>query len=145
MKADHQVLTSTWKSNRYSRWKTRKWNRSYLGMLIENIVGWGGCLICFFLVFFCNRSTEFYKFQRLAAMLLAVVLKRKTAARAQESPLVILVLHSLCHCNKKNDRTPPPVWLWSKEATYGDSLFAANILKMLHRMQFGTKNQSTSR
>lgn len=72
---------------------------------------WLGGLFDLFFVgfFFCNRSTEFYKFQRLAAMLLAVVLKRKTAARAQESPLVILVLHSLCHCNKKNDRTPPPV------------------------------------
>lgn len=87
------------------------------------------CFFFFFLAFFFNRSTAFYKFQRLAATLLAVVLKRKTAARAQESPLVILVLHSLCHCNKKNDHTPPLVWLWSKEATYGDSSFEWNILR----------------
>lgn len=64
-------------------------------------------MVCFYLFFLVIAQTHSINF-RLAAMLLAVVLQRKTAARAQENPLVILVLHSLCRCNKKNDQTTPP-------------------------------------
>jgi len=44
---------------------------------------------------------KFYKFHRLAAVLLAVVLQWKTAARTQESLLVILIVHIFVSLQQK--------------------------------------------
>lgn len=80
--------------------------------------------MCIFLVY------KFYKFHRLAAMLLAVVLQWKTAARSQESLLVISVVHTFVSLQQKEGQIAPPNF--SEETPWSDSLFELVVLKRLH-------------